>query len=777
MMKSFAELFKKYRLRAEFDTFTAFGNVLAENGYNYEDSIFSHWQKGARIPSSRTLVLTIIKIFSEKEALKTIEEANAFLVSAGMGYLTKEEVNALQLKDRKTAPFQVPNEIVHFIGRKEILKEISKEIDLNKKILLYGPAGIGKTAIAIKLGHTLRHQFPDGVLWYRVDSSNIMDILFSIAYLFGENIGKIKSVEVRASIVRTLLRNKKVLFIFDNVSTRDSISLLLPNTSTCAVIVTSQENFGTMASHYRAIKVPSFTQEELLRLFEIIFDRKYVEHYKKVILEIGEKLGNLPLATHISAHIIATYTKKDQSSIDKYLTQFDLEAIDLKTLHYEDKNLFKATTLAFNTLDEEAKNIFISLGVFEGKDFSLDAVCAVNNLSIKVVESYFQQLRRISFVQEVSSNRYSLHPILRIFARQKMVDSSFYLRAAKYYEKQLGNYQEKQLEFYPEIRQETDNIIYIFKKCYEFQYWDPITNLWNSLEHLLQYTKEIDKLRPLAESVFKSKKINIFQKVLLGYYVGLAIFWSILYFNNFILTVWNDIWNFGFAFLPFLGGIFGLLIAKSWGFFKSYLGKAITFLSLGLVSWGVGDLVVVYYNLILSMRHPYPSYSDIFFIPSFIFFAIGITFLSQAAGTKYNILRKKGMFFLLGMPSFVFLLSFFFLSILIKEYGFLSLALPSPQLLVNIVYAFIFIILLTLALIIFGLSLGFFGGRYKVSMYSFLFGFITIYLSVAFLYTMIATDTNYNGTLNDLVYAGGFLLITFGVWGFYKPNRLPQSAN
>ena len=183
-MKKFAELFKKYRLRAEFETFASFGNVLSEKGYHYEESIFSHWQKGTRTPSNRGLVLSIIKIFVERDAIHTIQEANEFLSSAGLGYLTDKEIQDINLKIVIHAPFQVPNDISHFTGREEIIEKIKKEIQHEKIFLLHGPAGVGKTALVVKLGHELRSKFPDGVLWYKVDSTSTMDILLSIAHLF-----------------------------------------------------------------------------------------------------------------------------------------------------------------------------------------------------------------------------------------------------------------------------------------------------------------------------------------------------------------------------------------------------------------------------------------------------------------------------------------------------------------------------------------------------------------------------------------------------------------
>jgi len=102
-MKSFAELFKKYRLKAEFETVAAFSNALSEKGYHYEDSIFSHWQKGTRVPTNRHLVIKIIEIFVERHAIQTADEANELLSSTKLGYLTEEESKALDIKIQKAS--------------------------------------------------------------------------------------------------------------------------------------------------------------------------------------------------------------------------------------------------------------------------------------------------------------------------------------------------------------------------------------------------------------------------------------------------------------------------------------------------------------------------------------------------------------------------------------------------------------------------------------------------------------------------------------------------
>jgi hypothetical protein len=94
-MQTFSQLFKLYRLRSGFGTLSEVSDALVEKGYNYDLSMYSHWQKGTRIPTNRHLLLKVIEIFIEKEAIRTISSANDLLASTGLGYLTKEESSLL----------------------------------------------------------------------------------------------------------------------------------------------------------------------------------------------------------------------------------------------------------------------------------------------------------------------------------------------------------------------------------------------------------------------------------------------------------------------------------------------------------------------------------------------------------------------------------------------------------------------------------------------------------------------------------------------------------
>lgn len=100
----FSFLFKRYRLRSEFTTLSAFAEALVEEGVIFEDSLFSHWQTGDRIPRNRKTILALIRLFHKKHALQTLEEANDLMESVGLGYLTDDEKNILFIGILKQKP-------------------------------------------------------------------------------------------------------------------------------------------------------------------------------------------------------------------------------------------------------------------------------------------------------------------------------------------------------------------------------------------------------------------------------------------------------------------------------------------------------------------------------------------------------------------------------------------------------------------------------------------------------------------------------------------------
>ena len=413
---TFGELFRKYRLRAEFNTLSEVGSALAEKGFIFEDSIFSRWQNNSRLPHSRKILLKLIEIFVERGALTTLVEVNEFLSSANRGYVSDTEREIIHLKSPSDI-FQVPNEIRNFSGRQGIVDSVLHMDALpGKVILLYGPAGIGKSALAIRLGHVLRHRFLDGVLWYKIEKDNLMDILLSIGRIVGEDISGIHDLHVRATVVRALLANKQVLLFLDSVEMNDDIHILIPHSNLCTVIMTSQKNMLKSHADYVSIQVPSFSELETLSLFQQVMKKKYRPSYRDTVLQTARRVGNLPLAIHILArHLV--HANLPVSRLPELLNE---NVLFFYNLEYENKSLHAAFEMSYGKLDGTAKAVLVSASIFKGKDFSAQSIGYINGFSALQTAHVLQQLIDLSLVEHSTKHRYRLHPAIQQFVRDKL---------------------------------------------------------------------------------------------------------------------------------------------------------------------------------------------------------------------------------------------------------------------------------------------------------------------------------------------------------------------
>src|SRR3990167_2932601 len=115
---------------------------------------------------------------------------------------------------------------------------------------------------------------------------------------------------------------------------------------------------------------------------------------------------------------------------------------------------------------------------------------------------------------------------------------------------------------------------------------------------------------------------NNYQKILTLYLIFLLIFWVILYFSGETTSFWNYFYSFAFSLVPLIAGFGGLFLAKRWGFFRSAIGRAVFFISLGSFAWGSGSMIWSYYNLVENIAAPYPSLADFGFVLSLPFWIV-----------------------------------------------------------------------------------------------------------------------------------------------------------
>lgn len=261
------------------------------------------------------------------------------------------------------------------------------------------------------------------------------------------------------------------------------------------------------------------------------------------------------------------------------------------------------------------------------------------------------------------------------------------------------------------------------------------------------------------------KSHNIVIKVLALNYILAAIVTCVLFYFGATNSSGNNLYGVLFlGFIPVLGGINGLFIAKRWGSFKSAVGRAVIYLSLGLIAWGLGTYIYSgIYNLILQIEVPYPSFADIGYVLALPLWAMGIIQLSRATGAKYGLQSSRGKIALLVVPFLVIVASYYLLIIIARTGSFTSGDTAILKIILDLTYPLGDIVILTLATLIYGLSYDYFGGIFKKAIYLILIGFVLMYFAdFAFSYTT-TLGTWSQGDWNDLLFATAMLSLSCGV--------------
>lgn len=260
--------------------------------------------------------------------------------------------------------------------------------------------------------------------------------------------------------------------------------------------------------------------------------------------------------------------------------------------------------------------------------------------------------------------------------------------------------------------------------------------------------------------------LNFLQKIVVGFLGYLIIFWVILFFSNTTQGFYNYSYSFLFGLIPLIGGVVAVLNAKKWGGLKSAMGKAVFFIGLGILCWGIGEMIWSYYNFFLGVPAPYPSLADLGFAPSIFFYGLGALYLSKVTGAKFGLKNNLAKFFL-GLATILILIVSYYILVVVARGGVLVPDGESAlKIFLDIIYPLGDFLALALAVIISGLSFQYMGGRYTLDIAAILAGLGVMFIADSVFSYTTTTGSYYNGNWGDLLLTFGMFLLTYGVLGF-----------
>ncbi|MFD0476112.1 NB-ARC domain-containing protein [Nonomuraea thailandensis] len=139
-------------------------------------------------------------------------------------------------------------------GRDEIAAELGERLRAGGNgggtvlvVAISGPAGVGKTTLAVHVAHAVSGAFPDGQLYvdlrggweaHRAEPGEVLARFLRGLGVAGAQIPR--AVAERAEEYRSRLAGRRLLVVLDNAADEAQIRPLIPGTPGCAVLVTSR---------------------------------------------------------------------------------------------------------------------------------------------------------------------------------------------------------------------------------------------------------------------------------------------------------------------------------------------------------------------------------------------------------------------------------------------------------------------------------------------------------------------------------------------------------
>ncbi|MFI7401828.1 BTAD domain-containing putative transcriptional regulator [Streptomyces sp. NPDC049541] len=329
---------------------------------------------------------------------------------------------------RPPRPAQLPPPPAHFTGRTPTLDDLRSALEPGRTpavAVISGMAGVGKSALALQVAHTLRERFPDGQLYINLHGATPgmtplppAQALAALLRDLGTEPRRIpEHPDAAAALLRSLLAPTRTLLLLDDAAHAAQVRPLLPAGAGCTVIVTSRSPL-TALDGARRFPLTPLSGEESAELLRAVSGRDALDAAHPLV----ELTGRLPLALRIVAARLAA-----RRALTPEVLAGELAAAEsrLHHLEYDDLSVRRSLAVAHDALaasereaDRDAALVLRGIGALDLPAYGAPLLAHLVGTDERRAEAALDRLVDVALLEETAYGRYAPHDLVRDFARE-----------------------------------------------------------------------------------------------------------------------------------------------------------------------------------------------------------------------------------------------------------------------------------------------------------------------------------------------------------------------
>jgi DNA-binding SARP family transcriptional activator len=339
---------------------------------------------------------------------------------------TIERVVGISSPGNPTVPRTLPPDVDTLAGRDDELTRLIGWLSGSERVVsITGAAGVGKTALSLRAAYQLAHRFRDGQLFADLRGADgrgpaqPAEVLRRFLRALGVDVAAGASLDDQIDLYRTVLADKNVLIICDNVRQDSQVEPLIPPGPGNRMIINGRSRLHSGPAT-RTIELAVLDQDRAVGLLRLLLGDERIDIEPAAARELVRLCGQLPLALRIA---VARLRARPHWTIEQLVDSLRGEHHRLDQLAHGQLDVRLSIGLSYRDLKPDAKLLLCAMADLDLTHLSAWAAAALLDSSIDDANTVLDDLFGAHFADIAGHDAvgalYQIHDLVRAYALEQ----------------------------------------------------------------------------------------------------------------------------------------------------------------------------------------------------------------------------------------------------------------------------------------------------------------------------------------------------------------------